>query len=401
MRVASNRDWLNKASVKSLIEIIDTGNNQSRFVGGCVRDSILGRPVSDIDIATRHSPDKIMQLLSSSNIIVRPTGIKHGTVSAFLDDQVFEITSLRRDLKTDGRRAEISFTDSWTEDAARRDFTMNALFMDKHGNIFDPVGGYKDVIRGRVCFVGDASRRIQEDFLRVLRFFRFYAYFGQEQIDRDGLAACKKFAGELKALSGERIQSELFKIILSTNAFTALSKMSENKIMSKIFPGRLRMSEFSRLVFLEGADSDPIRRLAILLTTPAEKVIETLKLSNRMADHLTFYCEKEIDVSEEPKEIKRLFYEMRKMDLLGLLLIKTALNPKYKKMRDVANTIAQNWSVPTFPLRGLDLLKLGMKPGIEVGNILMKVEHWWILSEFKYNKEDCLNWVKDHYVNES
>ena len=143
MRVASNRDWLNKASVKSLIQIIDAGNNQSRFVGGCVRDSILGRPVLDIDIATRHSPDKIIQLLSSSNIMVRPTGIKHGTVSAFLDDQVFEITSLRRDLKTDGRHAEISFTDSWAEDAARRDFTMNALFMDKHGNIFDPVGGYK------------------------------------------------------------------------------------------------------------------------------------------------------------------------------------------------------------------------------------------------------------------
>ena len=160
------------------------------------------------------------------------------------------------------------------------------------------------------------------------------------------------------------------------------------------------MSEFSRLVFLEGADSDPIRRLAILLTTPPEKVIETLKLSNRMADRLTFYCEKEIDVAEEPQEIKRLFYEMRKMDLLGLLLIKTALNPKYKKMRDVANTIAQNWSIPTFPLRGLDILKLGIKPGIEVGNILMKVERWWLLSGFKYNKEDCLNWVRDHCVNE-
>jgi poly(A) polymerase len=169
--------------------------------------------------------------------------------------------------------------------------------------------------------------------------------------------------------------------------------------MSEIFPGGVRMSEFSSLVCLEGADSDPIRRLAVLLTTPAEKVIEILKLSNWMADYLTFYCEKEIYVSEEPKKIKRLFYEMQKMDLLGLLLVKTALNPKYKKMLNVAHTIAQNWSVPTFPLRGLDLLKLGIKPGIEVGNTLVKVERWWILSEFKYNKKDCLNWVRDHYAN--
>tara|TARA_B100001093_G_C26294015_1_gene786482 strand:+ start:78 stop:611 length:534 start_codon:yes stop_codon:yes gene_type:complete len=176
--------------------------------------------------------------------------------------------------------------------------------------------------------------------------------------------------------------------------------MSENGIMGKILPGGVRISEFNSLVCLEGADSDPIRRLAVLLTTPTEKVIEILKLSNRMADYLTFYCEKEIDVSEEPRKIKRLLYEMRKMDLLGLLLVKTALNPKYQKMRHVANTIAQNWSVPTFPLRGLDLLKLGIKPGIEVGNILMKVERWWILSGFKYNKKDCLNWVRDHYLNE-
>ena len=394
MNTKLNLDWLDKSEVKSLMAIIDNGENQSRFVGGCVRDSVLGRPVSDIDIATQHSPEKIMQLLSTANITVRPTGIKHGTVSAFFDNQIFEITSLRRDMKTDGRHAEICLTDSWVEDAARRDFTMNALFMDKRGNIFDPIGGYKDLESGRIRFVGNASCRIKEDFLRILRFFRFNAYFGRQKVDHDGLMACKQFSGELWRLSGERVRSEIFKIILSDNAFAALKKMSDNGILNKIFTGEGRLLEFNRLVELEGIKRDPIRGLATLLTTPAGKVIDRLKLSNKMADQLIYLSETKIEILEEPKKIKALFYEMRKMDFLGQLIVKTALDPKYNKMLEVANKIGQTWDVPKFPLRGLDILELGFKPGVEVGHILKEAERWWILGEFQHDKEDCLDWIQ-------
>ncbi|MDC0998710.1 CCA tRNA nucleotidyltransferase [Rhodospirillaceae bacterium] len=394
MNTKLNIDWLDKSEVKSLMAIIDNGENQSRFVGGCVRDSLLGRSVSDIDIATQHAPEKVMQLLSTANITVRPTGIKHGTVSAFFDDQIFEITSLRRDMKTDGRYAEICLTDSWAEDAARRDFTMNALFMDKRGNIFDPIGGYKDLERGRIRFVGNASRRIKEDFLRILRFFRFNAYFGRQQVDCDGLMACKQFSGELWRLSGERVRSEIFKIILSDNAFSVLKTMSDSGVLGKIFVGEGRLLEFNRLTELEGVKRDPIRRLATLLTAPAGKIIDRLKLSNQMADKLIYLSETEIEILEEPQKVKALFYEMRKMDILGLLIVKTALNPKYNKMLEVANEIGQTWEIPKFPLRGSDILELGYKPGIEVGDTLKEAEKWWILGEFQHDKEDCLDWIQ-------
>ena len=397
METLSRPDWLNENAINSVMQVIDDGENYSRFVGGCVRNSILNLPVSDIDIATRHRPETVIKLLSKSGIDVRPTGLKYGTVSAFLDGEVFEITSLRRDLKTDGRHAEISFTDSWEEDAARRDFTMNSIFMDMNGKIFDPLGGYQDAVDGRVRFVGNASERIQEDFLRILRFFRFQSYYGRTEIDVEGLQACKKFAKELARLSGERVRNELFKIILSSDAPLIMDTMEKNHILMEILPGKIRCSEFKQLIDIEGVKASRIRRLAVLLNMSTVTVVNRLKLSNKMAKRLIFLSETVLKNQHAPEEIKKLIYKIGPNTLLDLLTVKTALNPEYHKMREITYSLVDKWVVPKFPIRGSDILNLGIEAGVVVGNILTATEAWWICGEFQADKLECLNWVQNNY----
>ena len=205
-------EWMRTPGAQDVAAALSGGGAPVRFVGGCVRDAVLGRRAKDIDLATPEPPQRVIDLLARAGIRAIPTGIAHGTITAVVGREHFEITTLRRDVSTDGRHATVAFTDDWAEDAARRDFTINALFCDADGTLFDPMGGLADIKTGTVRFVGDAAMRIAEDHLRILRFFRFFAHYGKGEPDSDGLAACTRLAPTLKALSAERIAAEILEI---------------------------------------------------------------------------------------------------------------------------------------------------------------------------------------------
>src|SRR5215510_13136350 len=220
--------WMIAAETVAVMAALSSAGGEARFVGGCVRDALLGRPVTDVDIATHEPPERVMNLLSRAGIKAVPTGIKHGTVTAVIGRKHFEITTLRRDVETYGRHARVEYTNDWAADAARRDFTMNALFCSLDGTIYDPFGGLADLREHRVRFVGDAEARIREDVLRLLRFFRFYAHYGAPPPDAAALAACRALAPLLPTLSGERVCGETLKLLLAPEPASVFATMRDN-----------------------------------------------------------------------------------------------------------------------------------------------------------------------------
>ena len=215
--------WMEKPSTQTVMNALQSDGRDARFVGGCVRDSLIGRSeISNIDIATPIEPDGVIALLEQAGLRAIPTGLEHGTITAVFEGEVFEITTLRRDIDTDGRHAKIAFSDNWLTDAQRRDFTINAIYCDVKGALYDPLGGSKDLKSGKVRFVGNAEKRISEDFLRILRFFRFYAHFGSNTPDAEAISACTKSADKLKTLSGDRIRSELIKWLAAHSPIESL-----------------------------------------------------------------------------------------------------------------------------------------------------------------------------------
>jgi poly(A) polymerase len=268
---------------------------QARFVGGCVRDALLGRKVKDIDIATDAAPERVMRLLEAAGIRAIPTGIDHGTVTAVIERAHYEITTLRHDVETYGRHAKVAFTDDWMADASRRDFTMNALFCALDGTLFDPFGGMADALAGRVRFVGEPRARITEDVLRLLRFFRFQAHYGRTAPDPAALSACMALAPLLPRLSGERVQGEFLRLLRADDPVPVLRLMVERSIMAHLLPDAVRLDRLAGLIALERdpvlcpEDGDPLRRLAALL--PDERAVglrvaERLRLSNEETERL-------------------------------------------------------------------------------------------------------------------
>ena len=246
-------DFINDPTSKKIMSLLNKEGDLARFVGGCVRDSLINIRTKDIDIATKYKPEKIIEILSSNSIKVIPTGFDHGTVSVFTNTFNFEITTLRSDIETDGRHAKVSFTDDWKEDSLRRDFTINSIYLSPNGDIFDPNNGTLDLAKGSVIFIGDPKERILEDYLRILRYFRFNSYYGDENIPFSSQAyeACKDLRVKLKNLSPERIQSEFFKILVAPNARKNISAMSEANILKVIFDNPVDLSYFSRMVDID------------------------------------------------------------------------------------------------------------------------------------------------------
>ncbi len=278
-------DWRHRAGLDALVETLG-GGDQARFVGGAVRDALLGIPVADIDIATRLDPDDVLHRLRRAGIKAVPTGIAHGTITAVTEGGPVEVTTLRRDVSTDGRHAVVAFTDDWREDAARRDFTMNALYADPEtGAVFDYFGGLDDLATRTVRFIGDPLRRIAEDHLRILRFFRFLARFG-EAPDADGLTACAARANDLMALSRERIRDEVLKLLLARHAVRVIGLMLDHAILTPVLPevnrdGLARLATLADREAAQGIAPDAIRRLAVLVAPESAPVIGArLKLSN-------------------------------------------------------------------------------------------------------------------------
>ena len=285
--------WLNEADAKAVMEALAAKGGTARFVGGCVRNALMGETVRDIDIATTETPESAKALLEAKGIKVVPTGIDHGTITAVTPTRHFEITTLRVDVATDGRRADVAFTGDWLADAQRRDFTMNALYCDADGTVHDPLGGREDLKARRVRFIGDPHERIREDYLRILRFFRFHAFYGKGEPEAAGLRACAEEREGLRQLSGERVRDELLKIASADEAGAAYRQMAAAGILAIVLPEASRLDRFEKLVEIESQqlfrEADPMLRLGAMLDLDEAGVAalaQRLRLSNKDRDRL-------------------------------------------------------------------------------------------------------------------
>ncbi|HVJ02529.1 MAG TPA: CCA tRNA nucleotidyltransferase [Sphingomonas sp.] len=371
-------EWRARAGLAELAEVLGAREGMARFVGGAVRDTLLGVSVSDIDIATRHAPERVLDLLRGAEIRAVPTGIEHGTVTAVLESGPVEVTTLRRDVSTDGRRATVAFTDDWREDAARRDFTMNALYADPlTGEIFDYFGGLADLERHHVRFIGDPLQRIAEDHLRILRFFRFLARFGDVP-DPEGLEACTARAKDLMALSRERIADELLKLLVARDAVHVVALMVERGIFAPVLPeitaeGVARLEQLAGREAATGTPPHAIRRLAALLPREAgvaESVGARLKLSNAQRKRLESATQPV--GSEGPRGLGYRIGVEQAIDryLLG------------EGPAEAAVAELTGWQPPALPFSGGALVARGLSKGPEVARALRQVEDRWLAEGF-------------------
>jgi poly(A) polymerase len=365
---------------------------EARFVGGAVRNSLLGRPVSDIDIATPHRPEKVTALLQAAGIKVVPTGFDHGTVTAVVQGKPFEVTTLRRDVATDGRRAVVAFTTDWAEDAQRRDFTMNALYADAEGTVYDTVGGVADLEAGRVRFVGDPVTRIREDYLRILRLFRFHAWYGKGPLDAEALYACDKEKAGLATLSGERIAKEMLKLLEAENPLPVVIAMGEIGILSDIIPGASDIMRLRRLAALDAAMGfapDGILRLAALLPREravlvAQVVAARWKLSNAQHDRLVDAAgaSKDITPFADRKAARRKRYWLGSERFHDALLLAIVEETRESGIWRATIDGLQGLEAPRFPLSGHDVIARGIRIGPLIGKVLSEVESWWVDNDF-------------------
>ena len=364
---------------------------ESRFVGGAVRDALLGASVADIDIAVPMPPSEVLARLVAQNIKVIETGMDHGTVTAIAGTHAFEITSLRRDVEADGRHAVIAFTDDWAEDAARRDFTINALYASASGEIFDYATGVEDLIAGKVRFMGDARLRIAEDYLRVLRLFRFHAWYGKGDVDAEGLRAAAEAKDKLKSLSAERIAKEMLRLLEAGNPTPVLRVMAATGILSELLPGALQLPRLERRLEIDADNFSPrdrVLRLAALLPEDGEAAhaaADALKLSNADRTRLEQALSGErIAAHLSAKDARRLLYRIGVARFRDKIWLAWAGAPKGANAIQwrMLLTMADNWQRPRFPLTGLDVMQAGVPEGPEVGRVLAQVEDWWVGGDF-------------------
>jgi poly(A) polymerase len=404
MATIIDQPWMTAPETRSVVRALTRDGTGIRFVGGCVRDALAGRTVADIDIATPDPPETILRHLDAEGIRAIPTGIDHGTITAVVDDRLFEITTLRVDVETDGRRAVVAFTDDWTADAARRDLTINAMSCSVEGRLYDPFGGADDLAVGRIRFVGNAEQRIREDVLRLLRFFRFFAHYGQPPLDEEGLAACRLLADRLPTLSGERVQAEIFSLLAADTAADVLAVMAAEAVLAYILP---EATEFDRLRRLIGIERDTgvvprmVRRLAAVLATAAtdvDGIARRLKLSGADRDYLrvaTVDLPRFQPIADEAAR-RRWFYRRGAEIYRELLLLWAA--GRAEPPSDLSDQLGDTgqWLRPIFPLSGEDVLDRGVPSGPRIGESLRAVEDWWIDNDFVPTRKACLARLHAH-----
>lgn len=364
------------------------------YVGGCVRDCVLKKEVGDLDLATTLTPEEVSRRLKKAGIKVVPTGIEHGTVTAVKNKIPFQITTLRRDVETDGRRAVVAFTDNWREDAARRDFTINTLLCDPTGNVFDPTGqGIADLRAGRIRFVGEAEQRIREDYLRILRFFRFFAFYGKGAPDQKALAACRIHAAKIKTLSRERITQEVLKLLSAPRCVGVLQIMREHKILPALFSGTTDFEGLARLVKNEPV-ANVAARLAMLgagTKTGQKKLETTLILPNALRTEISRVYQATTGLKRmDDKALQKLLYRYGRETALGAFDVFCAKKNIPAAERRKGREFLENRPIPVFPVTGRDLLRTGLTAGPEMGKALKRLEAAWIKSGFALSKEDLL-----------
>jgi poly(A) polymerase len=372
-----------------LFAALDAAGIAARFVGGCVRNAVLGRGIDDIDIAVSKPPETVMLALKAAKIKVIPTGLKHGTVTAIVEGCTFELTTLRRDVETDGRHAVVAFTDDWQEDASRRDFTFNALYADRDGTLYDPFEGRADLAQHKVRFIGDADQRITEDRLRVLRFFRFHAWYGAPPIDGPSYQACANHAGALGNLSGERIAKELLRLLEAPDPADAIEAMADAGALDHWLPEYVGTKRLRALVARE-PEPDGLRRLAAVLEDDADATAigKRLKLSTQQALRLEIMLAREpaMDVAGGPRAWRAQIYGLGTSIYIDRLLLAVGAAGDWR----AALALARTWTPPELPVSGGDALKLGLRPGPKVGALLGQVERWWIAGDFAADHAACL-----------
>ncbi len=396
--------WLAEPEVRTLIQAL--GEENARFVGGAVRDALLGRPApTDLDIATRLPPEEVIRRLVPHGFRLVPTGLAHGTVTAVGHDRHYEITTLRIDVKTDGRHARVAFTDDWKADAARRDFTINALFCTLDGRIHDYFGGLADLKAGRVRFIGDARHRIREDALRILRFFRFHAWFGRGRPDPQGLAASAELADMLAILSIERVRDELLKLLAAPDPHEAVAAMAATSVLARVLPRAdpARLDGLARLAAREPAFTAPLddkqeafwrplRRLAVLVPIAKEewgKEGRRLRLARRQIAALAALATPL--AGHDEADLRRAIYRRGFPATVSRAAIEAA-GLSDEEAAGLAARLAAlaAWPVPRLPVSGRDLMALGIPSGPDLGATLRDLEERWLASDFRLNRTALL-----------
>jgi poly(A) polymerase len=380
-----HQTWLSAPQTVAVLDALAAAGGEGRFVGGCVRDALIGRPVSDIDIATPMRPDAVMAAVETAGLRAVPTGMAHGTVTVVSGGRPYEVTTLRHDVTTDGRRATVAFTASWDEDAARRDFRLNALYADRDGQVFDPTGeGIADALAGRIVFVGDPERRIREDYLRILRFFRFRAWFGQGEPNSAALAACANLKDGIVQLSAERISTELLKLLAAPDPSRAMHLMAETGVLAEALPWSDSPRMFLPMV---GISRDPLLRLSALLPGDPETVrgaAEGLRLSNAQKARLIAALPDAVvvDLDMDPAAARAALYQIGREAFCDRVERAWAMDLAQGAAAEALITLADHWGRPEFPIGGADLKAMGLEPSPRMGRVLARLEAWWMAHDF-------------------
>lgn len=398
----ADADWFRRPELQRVFHALNSEGHEARIVGGALRNTLMRLPIGDVDFAVTAEPEVMMRLAETAGLKSVPTGLSHGTVTIVVDGMPFEATTLRHDVETDGRFAKVAFTRDWVADASRRDFTINALYADADGRIYDPLGeGIADIQAGRIRFIGHPIDRIREDYLRILRFFRFTAEYSRGNVDPDGLAACIEGKGGLPQLSAERVHAELLRILVAENPMLALEAMEESGILELILGGKARLPVFKRLMAIEThfhLQAYPIRRLAALAAAEpddAQRLTKGLKLSNAEAASLKNMAVQEpvirSDLSEH--EQRELLYRLGSESFEDHALIAWSCSdaPVDDEKWHSTFSLPKRWAVPEFSVSGRDLIKRGFKSGPELGQALRELEERWIASDFTLSRDKLLS----------
>lgn len=397
--------WMQWPETKAVILALNAARPEaSRFVGGCVRNALLGEPVEDIDIATQLSPKAVTEAVEAVGLKAHPTGIEHGTVTVVANGRPFEVTTLRRDVETDGRRAVVAFTEDWSEDAARRDFRLNALYADLSGAVYDPNGGgLADVAARRIVFVGEPEQRIREDYLRILRFFRFSAWYGRE-LQPEGLTACAKLAAGIEGLSVERVWKELKKLLSARDPRTALQAMQVAGVLARCLPEAVHLDVLGRLVE-QDLDHlfapDALLRLGAMLVGEqgaGPRLAQRLRLSRSEAQRLEAMLTPGPRIVSylSPREVRRALYRLGAEAFHDQVRLAWAQDQKGKTASQWRALLAlsTSWERPVLELSGSEILAAGVPPGPAVGWVRREVEEWWIDCDFTADKLSIMERLK-------
>lgn len=385
-------EWLREGALARLLVVLDRDGEEARVVGGAVRNALLGEPIGDIDVATTALPDEVIKRAQAQGFKSVPTGIDHGTVTVVIDGRPFEVTTLREDVETFGRKARVSFGRDWKKDAERRDFTINALSVTRDGTVHDYTGGLADLDKRRIRFIGDPAARITEDYLRILRFFRFHAHYGEGLPDHAGLAACISARGGLATLSRERVRMELLKLLLGRHAVPVLAVMSECGLLISVLGGVAQLASFSNLTKIEhvvGTHPDAVRRLgalAVFVPDDAQRLSEKLRLSNAETERLASMGEHWRALAPEPsgKSARAILYRLGPERFTDRLLLAWSrsqagiTDPNWRSLLE----LPQHWIIPVFPLKAGEFMRRGIEQGPALGAALAAAQDAWIAADF-------------------